>query len=95
NTSVVPLTLTKHASGMEYNEVVKGYHAYSPFGTAYDKARYVSHGREEDYRALKEAGVDVKGCISVVKGLVEVVMFTGGTGGRVERGTVVDVLVIC
>nr|GEU40816.1 probable glutamate carboxypeptidase AMP1 [Tanacetum cinerariifolium] len=105
--TAVPLTLTEHVSDMEYNEVVKGYHAYSPSGMAYGKAVYVSHGREEDYRALEEGGVDVKGCIGVVKrggglsryaavvkaaekGVVAVVMFTGGTGGGVERGTVVD-----
>ncbi|GKE44333.1 probable glutamate carboxypeptidase AMP1, partial [Tanacetum coccineum] len=107
NGSDVPITLTERVSDMEYNEVVKGYHAYSPSGTAYGKAVYVSHGREEDYRALEEGGVDVKGCIGVVKrggglsryaavvkaaekGVVAVVMFTGGTGGGVERGTVVD-----
>lgn len=89
------------------SEVVKPYHAYSPSGMAYGKAVYVSYGREEDYRALVEIGVDVKGCIGVVKrgggmsrnavvvkaaekGVVAVVMFTAGTGGGVERGTVLD-----
>ncbi|XP_071734808.1 probable glutamate carboxypeptidase AMP1 [Rutidosis leptorrhynchoides] len=53
-------------SGVD-SEVVKPYHAYSPSGTAYGKAVYVNYGREEDYRELAAAGVDLKGCIAVVR----------------------------
>ncbi|KAJ9540486.1 hypothetical protein OSB04_026992 [Centaurea solstitialis] len=65
-TAAVPLPLTE--PGLDSgSEVVKPYHAYSPSGTAYGKAVYVHHGREEDYRALAAAGVDVKGCVGVAK----------------------------
>ncbi|KAK1421096.1 hypothetical protein QVD17_23193 [Tagetes erecta] len=74
---VVSLPVREPEMGFE-SEVVKPYHAYSPSGTAYGKAVYVSHGREEDYRALSEIGVDVKGCIAVVK-----------RGGGMSRNAVV------
>lgn len=58
--------------------VVKPYHAYSPSGSAYGKAVYVHHGREEDYRSLASAGVDVRGCVAVAK-----------RGGGMSRNAVV------
>ncbi|KAK9078575.1 hypothetical protein SSX86_002632 [Deinandra increscens subsp. villosa] len=63
----VQLPLTEPGLGSDGSEVVKPYHAYSPSGTAYGKAVYVNHGREEDYRALAAVGVDVTGCVAVVK----------------------------
>ncbi|KAI3705406.1 hypothetical protein L1987_75643 [Smallanthus sonchifolius] len=106
NTTAVPLTLTEPGVGSG-SGVIKPYHAYSPSGSAYGKVVYVSHGREDDYRALAAVGVEVKGCIAVVKrgggmsrnavgakaaekGVVAVVMYTAGTGGGVERGTMLD-----
>ncbi|KAF5799389.1 putative glutamate carboxypeptidase [Helianthus annuus] len=77
NSSTVSLTLTEPGFGSD-SEVVRPYHAYSPSGTAYGKAVYVSHGREEDYRALAAAGVNVNGCIAVVK-----------RGGGMSRNAVV------
>nr|XP_043632513.1 probable glutamate carboxypeptidase AMP1 [Erigeron canadensis] len=61
------LPLTEPQLGFDFSDVVKPYHAYSPSGSVYGKAVYVSHGKEDDYRALEAAGVDVKGCIAVVK----------------------------
>ncbi|MFS7956961.1 putative glutamate carboxypeptidase [Helianthus anomalus] len=77
NSSTVSLTLTEPGFGSD-SEVVRPYHAYSPSGKAYGKAVYVSHGREEDYRALAAAGVNVNGCIAVVK-----------RGGGMSRNAVV------
>lgn len=60
--------MTEQGLGFGYgSEVVKPYHAYSPSGSAYGKAVYIHHGREEDYRALASAGVDVRGCVAVAK----------------------------
>ncbi|XP_076890173.1 putative glutamate carboxypeptidase AMP1 [Bidens hawaiensis] len=114
STSSAAVTLTEpgfgytlHGNPNPGSEVVKPYHAYSPSGTAYGKAVYVNHGREEDYVALAAAGVNIHGCVAVVrrgggmsrnavavkageKGVVAMVMYTGGTGVGVERGTVLD-----
>ncbi|KVI09465.1 probable glutamate carboxypeptidase AMP1 [Cynara cardunculus var. scolymus] len=76
-TAAVPLPLTEPGLDSD-SEVVKPYHAYSPSGSAYGKAVYVYHGREEDYRALASAGVDVKGCVAVAK-----------RGGGMSRNAVV------
>ncbi|KAI7736777.1 hypothetical protein M8C21_016424 [Ambrosia artemisiifolia] len=80
NTSSSTLTLTEPGVGSDYpdSEVIKPYHAYSPSGTAYGKAVYVSHGREQDYHALEAAGVNVNGCIAVVR-----------RGGGMSRNAVV------
>ncbi|KAI3748328.1 hypothetical protein L6452_11329 [Arctium lappa] len=75
--SPVQLPLTEPGLGSD-SEVVKPYHAYSPSGSAYGKAVYVNHGREEDYRALASAGVNVKGCVAVAK-----------RGGGMSRNAVV------
>ncbi|KAL8210494.1 hypothetical protein R6Q57_004931 [Mikania cordata] len=78
-TTGVPLPVTEPGLGSgPDSEVVKAYHAYSPSGSAYSKAVYVNHGREEDYRALAAAGVEVKGCIAIAK-----------RGGGMSRNSVV------
>ncbi|CAL9758457.1 unnamed protein product [Musa acuminata subsp. burmannicoides] len=65
---------------------------------------FINYGREEDYRALDRLGVDVKGCVVIVRrgggyrgavvvraaarGAVAVLMFKAADRGGVERGTV-------
>ncbi|XP_076954931.1 putative glutamate carboxypeptidase AMP1 [Bidens hawaiensis] len=70
-TSSAAVTLTEpgfgYVSPNPGSEVVKPYHAYSPSGTAYGKAVYVNHGQEEDYLVLAAAGVNVHGCVAVVR----------------------------
>ncbi|XP_027364285.1 probable glutamate carboxypeptidase AMP1 [Abrus precatorius] len=61
-------------------DVVPPYHAYSPSGSAWALAVFVNYGREEDYRALAAAGVEVGGCVAVARG-----------GGGMARGAVVEV----
>ncbi|KAL4576837.1 hypothetical protein LXL04_012937 [Taraxacum kok-saghyz] len=75
--TAVTLPLTEPGLGSD-SGVVKPYHAYSPSGSAYGKAVYIHHGREEDYRALASAGVDVRGCVAVAK-----------RGGGMSRNAVV------
>ena len=64
---------------------------------------YVNYGRREDYEKLAEMGVDMRGCIAIVRrgggyrgavvqraaemGAAAVVMFSDDGGGGVERGT--------
>ncbi|RWV97736.1 hypothetical protein BHE74_00006526 [Ensete ventricosum] len=83
---------------------VPPYHAYSPSGAAMAPGVYINYGREEDYRALDRLGVDVKGCVVIVRrgggyrgavvvraaarGAVAVLMFKAADRGGVERGTV-------
>lgn len=59
-------------------DVVRPYHAYSPSGTAVGMAVFANYGREEDYRALEVVGVNVSGCVVVVR-----------RGGGMSRGGVV------
>ncbi|KAH1228019.1 putative glutamate carboxypeptidase AMP1 [Glycine max] len=59
-------------------EVVAPYHAYSPSGAAEAAAVFVNYGREEDYRQLVAAGVEVAGCVVVAR------------GGALPRGAVVE-----
>ncbi|KAI3755020.1 hypothetical protein L1987_54813 [Smallanthus sonchifolius] len=59
-----PLPLTEPGVG---SKVVKPYHAYSSLGSSYDKVVYVSYDKDDEYRALVSVGVEVKGCIAVVK----------------------------
>ncbi|KAK7345192.1 hypothetical protein VNO77_15758 [Canavalia gladiata] len=59
--------------------VVRPYHAYSPSGSARAPAVFVNYGREEDYRTLAAAGVDVAGCVAVAR-----------SGGGLSRGAVVE-----
>ncbi|KAK7392743.1 hypothetical protein VNO78_21190 [Psophocarpus tetragonolobus] len=63
----------------EGDGVVAAYHAYSPSGTAVAAAVFVNYGREEDFRELAAAGVEVAGCVAVARG-----------GGGVARGAVVE-----
>ncbi|KAI3721904.1 hypothetical protein L2E82_32923 [Cichorium intybus] len=77
SSTAVPLPLTEAELDSD-SGVVKPYHAYSPSGSAYGKAVYVHHGREEDYRSLASAGVDVRGCVAVAK-----------RGGGMSRNAVV------
>lgn len=68
NGTVVELSLTE--KGISQNailDVVQPYHAYSPSGSAYGKVVFVNYGREEDYRALEAAGVNVSGCVVMAR----------------------------
>lgn len=60
------------------NGVVGAYHAYSPSGSAHAKVVFANHGTDEDYRALAELGVNVSGCVVLVK-----------RGGDLPRGEAV------
>ncbi|XP_015577834.2 probable glutamate carboxypeptidase AMP1 [Ricinus communis] len=62
------------------DDLVHPYHAYSPSGSAHAKVVFVNHGREQDYRALGLLGVDVTGCVVLVR-----------KGGRLSRGAVVEI----
>ncbi|KDO70754.1 hypothetical protein CISIN_1g009366mg [Citrus sinensis] len=68
NGTTVELSLTE--KGISQNailDVVQPYHAYSPSGSAYGKVVFVNYGREEDYRALEAAGVNVSGCVVMAR----------------------------
>ncbi|CAJ1967349.1 unnamed protein product [Sphenostylis stenocarpa] len=65
--------------GEEEGEVVAPYHAYSPSGKVWAAAVFVNYGREEDFRLLAAAGVQVAGCVAMAR-----------SGGGVGRGTVVE-----
>lgn len=43
------------------------YHAYSPSGSAFGKAVFLNHGNDDDYRELAAIGVDVEGCVGIVR----------------------------
>ncbi|KAL6005119.1 hypothetical protein ACLOJK_005680 [Asimina triloba] len=47
--------------------VVAPYHAYSPSASVVAPAVFVNYGREKDYRELRAMGVDVGGCVAVVR----------------------------
>ncbi|KAK7396813.1 hypothetical protein VNO78_17972 [Psophocarpus tetragonolobus] len=59
--------------------VVPAYHAYSPSGSVQARAVFANYGRERDYRALVAMGVNVTGCVVVVR-----------KGGEMGRGAVVE-----
>ncbi|GAA0168860.1 metalloprotease [Lithospermum erythrorhizon] len=61
------------------NDVVLPYHAYSPSGRVYSKAVFLNYGRKEDYKKLSVLGVEVKGCIGLVR-----------RGGGMSRNAVVE-----
>ncbi|XP_019153916.1 PREDICTED: probable glutamate carboxypeptidase 2 isoform X2 [Ipomoea nil] len=63
--SAVPVPLSER--GVRENGVVMPFHAYSPSGSAYGKAAFLNHGREEDYRELAAQGVEVEGCVGIVR----------------------------
>ncbi|XP_022766886.1 probable glutamate carboxypeptidase AMP1 [Durio zibethinus] len=60
--------------------LIQPYHAYSPSGTAQGDVVFVNYGGEDDYRALGGMGVNVSGCIVIVK-----------KGGSLSRGAVVEI----
>ncbi|KAK6152228.1 hypothetical protein DH2020_014863 [Rehmannia glutinosa] len=65
NGTVLPIPLSEpNAAG---NGVVMPYHAYSPSGAAYGEAVFLNYGRGQDYRALGAQGVEVKGCVGLVR----------------------------
>ena len=63
-----------------YSGLIQPYHAYSPSGTAQGKVVFVNYGSEDDYRALGLLGVNVSGCIVIVK-----------KGGSLSRGAAVEI----
>ncbi|KAK4432646.1 putative glutamate carboxypeptidase AMP1 [Sesamum alatum] len=65
DSTVLPVVLSE--STVPLNGVVAPYHAYSPSGSAYGEAVFLNYGREQDYRALGAQGVDVKGCVGIVR----------------------------
>ncbi|KAG8373996.1 hypothetical protein BUALT_Bualt11G0085000 [Buddleja alternifolia] len=65
NATLLPLPLSEPNTAQ--NDVVAPYHAYSPSGAAYGAAVFLNYGREEDYRALAAHGVEVKGCVGLVR----------------------------
>ncbi|XP_022746462.1 probable glutamate carboxypeptidase AMP1 [Durio zibethinus] len=60
--------------------LVQPYHAYSPSGTAQGKVVFVNYGSEDDYSVLGVMGVNVSGCIVIVK-----------KGGSLSRGAIVEI----
>lgn len=51
----------------ESGKIVSPYHAYSPSGTVHAKVVFVNYGREVDYNALGALGVNVSGCVVLVR----------------------------
>lgn len=84
--------------------MVPPYHSYSPSGAVVAPAIYANLGRDEDYLILNRLGLNVHGCVVVVRrgggprgaivekaterGAKAVLMFGNGHDGGVERGTV-------
>ncbi|PIN18265.1 Transferrin receptor and related proteins containing the protease-associated (PA) domain [Handroanthus impetiginosus] len=65
NGTVVPIPLSE--PNVPQNGVVVPYHAYAPSGSAYGEAVFLNYGREEDYRVLSANGVEVRGCVGIVR----------------------------
>ncbi|XP_042000026.1 probable glutamate carboxypeptidase AMP1 isoform X2 [Salvia splendens] len=65
NSSSAALLL--HDGGAADAAVVPPYHAYSPSGSAYGAAVFLNYGRERDYAALAARGVEVAGCVALVR----------------------------
>ncbi|XP_042017315.1 probable glutamate carboxypeptidase AMP1 isoform X2 [Salvia splendens] len=63
NGSIFNFTLSEPAR----NDVVPPYHAYSPSGAAHAPAVFLNCGRERDYLALAASGVDVRGCVGLLR----------------------------
>ncbi|KAM1440868.1 hypothetical protein ACFXTO_009066 [Malus domestica] len=78
NGSRVDIPLTETGLNNDHDGVVPPYHAYSPTGSAHAKLAFANHGTDEDYRALGELGVNVSGCVVIVR-----------RGDDVSRGEVV------
>ncbi|KAL3535988.1 hypothetical protein ACH5RR_004449 [Cinchona calisaya] len=77
NGSSVDLPLSE--PGFSQNGVVEAYHAYSPSGSALAEPVFLNFGREQDYIALRGLGVEVKGCIGILR-----------RGGGLSRNAVVE-----
>lgn len=77
NGSSVHLPLSE--PGVPENGVPSPYHAYAPTGSAYGMAVFLNYGTDFDYIALGNHGVDVKGCIGLVR-----------RGGGLSRNAVVE-----
>ncbi|MBA0703973.1 hypothetical protein Golax_016264 [Gossypium laxum] len=60
--------------------LIQPYHAFSPSGTVHGKVVFANHGREDDYRTLGMMGVNVNGCIVIIR-----------KGGGLSRGAVVKI----
>nr|KJB08713.1 hypothetical protein B456_001G099300 [Gossypium raimondii] len=60
--------------------LIQPYHAFSPSGTVHGKVVFANHGREDDYRTLGLMGVNVNGCIVIIR-----------KGGSLSRGAVVKI----
>ncbi|CAM8891734.1 unnamed protein product [Rhodiola kirilowii] len=67
NGTVRVLGLVEPRLGGEEDGVVMPYHAYSPSGSVVARAVYVNFGREGDYKALEVMGVNVSGCVVVLR----------------------------
>nr|GLL36498.1 probable glutamate carboxypeptidase 2 [Ipomoea trifida] len=76
NGSDFPVPLSEPGGG---GGVVMPYHAYAPSGTAYGKAVFLNYGRDGDYAELAAVGVDVAGCVGIVR-----------RGGGLSRGEAVE-----
>ncbi|KAK9699291.1 hypothetical protein RND81_08G165400 [Saponaria officinalis] len=69
------VSLTAHfpvVGNVEFNltddaRVVMPYHAYSPSGAVVSPAVYANYGGDDDYRMLDTLGVNVTGCVVVVR----------------------------
>ncbi|GAV57269.1 TFR_dimer domain-containing protein/Peptidase_M28 domain-containing protein [Cephalotus follicularis] len=61
------LDMPLNEPGVASLDVVQPYHAYSPSGSVKAKVVYVNFGTEEDYRKVSSMGVNVSGCVVVVK----------------------------
>ncbi|XVE75809.1 hypothetical protein DITRI_Ditri12bG0122000 [Diplodiscus trichospermus] len=81
NGTVLNLPLNeKGTASYASSGLIQPYHAYSPSGTAHGGVVFVNYGSEDDYRALRLMGVNVNGCIVIVR-----------KGGSLSRGAVVEI----
>ncbi|KAM7509602.1 hypothetical protein LguiA_020055 [Lonicera macranthoides] len=62
----------------ESSEVLPTFHAYAKSGTAAGPVAYVNYGLIEDYRTLREMGVNVSGCVVLAR------------YGKIYRGNIVE-----
>uniref|UniRef100_A0A6N2N8M5 Aminopeptidase NAALADL1 n=1 Tax=Salix viminalis TaxID=40686 RepID=A0A6N2N8M5_SALVM len=67
NGSVVNFNMNEFVDSPESEKVVAPYHAYSPSGTVHAKVAFVNYGREVDYNTLAVLGVNVSGCVVLVR----------------------------
>ncbi|CAK7342167.1 unnamed protein product [Dovyalis caffra] len=80
NGSVVNFNMNEFVDSAESEKIVAPYHAYSPSGSVHAKVVFVNYGREVDYNALGVLGVNVSGCVVLVR-----------KGGGLSRGGVVKI----